>query len=200
MNPFEPSRIVVIAIFVIAACSKSAPPSESQVATSGSAMAPVAPVIDLRPMTMSFQGKTIARLFADGRTESAGPNAPGTALVPGPTLHADGAMVMTKDGITARAARIDDKGDIYALTAGGTSPREQLFGRISGDQLTLIEAGAPVVAARAEGNLLTFGADNSSQIDGNVTASMRHTALVMAAAFMIEGTLTSSQDPAAAPR
>jgi hypothetical protein len=200
MNPLKSSRTVVIAIFVVAACSKSAPPTASQVAKSGSATAPAAPVIDLRPLTMSFQGKTIARLFADGRTESAGPNAPGTALVPGPTLRADGSIVMTKGGITAPTARIDDKGDIYVVTPPGANPREQLFGRISGDQLTANGADGPVLAAHVEGNLIKFGEDNSSQIDGDVTPSMRHTALVMAAAFIIEGALTTSQDPASPPR
>jgi hypothetical protein len=156
---------------------------------------PVAAAIEVRPLTISFQGQTIARLFADGRTESAGPNAPGKGLVPGPTLHPDGTIVMTKGGITAR---IDDKGDIYVVAPAGT--KQQLFGRISGDQLTSTGADGPVVAARVEGNLIKFGEQNSSQIDGDVTPGIRHTVLVMAAAFYIEGALTSSQDSATAPR
>ena len=47
----------------------------------------------------------------------------------------------------------------------------------------------PTAATR--GNLIEFGEHNSSQIDGDVTPAMRHTALVMAAAFYLEGALTA---------
>ena len=97
---------------VIAGCAKAPEPAASQSVATTSASAPAAAVIDLRPLTISFRGSPIARLFADGRTESAGPNAPGTILVPGPTLHADGTITMTKRGVTAR---IDGNGDIYVV-------------------------------------------------------------------------------------
>jgi hypothetical protein len=132
--------------------------------------------------TISFRGQPIARLFADGRTESAGPNAPGTTLVPGPTLHADGAMVMTRGGVTAQ---LDDDGAIDVTSPAGATPRTQRFGRIAGDALTLAGSDQPW-SVRVRGNLIEFGPDNSSQIDGDVTPSMRHTALVMAAAFYID--------------
>ncbi|MBI4957727.1 MAG: hypothetical protein HY908_37315 [Myxococcales bacterium] len=147
----------------------------------------MAPLVDLHPLTLSFRGQTIARLFADGRTESAGPNAPGTVLVPGPTLHADGTMIMTKGGVTAR---LDDKGDIHVVGPAGASPREQLFGRITGDELLIAGSDRPW-SVRVRGNLIEFGPDDSSQIDGDVTPSMRHTALVMAAAFYIDGAITA---------
>ena len=151
------------------------------------AKAPPTTVIDLRPFTISFRGQTIARLFADGRSESAGPNRPGTDLLPGPTFHVDGTIAMTKGGVTAR---IDDKGDIYVVNPPDTNPREQLFGHISGDQLVFAKS-TRAWDMRVQGNMIEFGEDNSAQIDGDVTPNMRHTALVMAAAFDIDSAITA---------
>ncbi len=184
---------------VASGCAKSPPPGASQGSASSSASssspmssalassAAPAALIDLQPLTISFQGKVIARLFADGRTESAGQNAPGTALAPGPALRPDGTMVMTKGGV---AARLDESGNIYVLQPPGVSPREPLFGRISGNELKLEGSDQPW-SVRVRGNLIEFGKDNSSVIDGEVTPSMRHTALVMAAAFYIDGAIAS---------
>jgi hypothetical protein len=174
-------------VFVMTACSKAPPATASQPVATVSATVPAAAVIDLRPVTISFQGHTIARLFADGRTESAGPNAPGTDLVSGPTLHADGTIVLTKAGVTAR---LDKTGNLYVAGPAGANAREQLFGRISHDQFTFSGSDRPW-NVRVRGNLIEFGEHNSSQIDGDVTPAMRHTALVMAAAFYIEGALTA---------
>lgn len=192
MRRFEVGLVVVG--LMVSACAKPSPPIPSEVASSSGATATPPPstaagaaLIDLHPLTISFQGKTIARLFADGRTESAGQNAPGTALVPGPTLHADGTMVMTRGGV---AARLDDKGDIYVIQPPGVSPREPLFGRIVGDELRLAGSDQPW-SVRVRGDLIEFGPDNSSRIDGDVTPSRRHTALVMAAAFYIEGAIAA---------
>ena len=181
------SHAIVTAMFMNA-CSNS-PPTHPHPEPIGAAIVPPAPIIDLRPLTISFRGQPIARLFADGRTESAGPNAPGkdVPLVPGPTLHADGTIVMTKGGITAR---MDNRGDFYVVGPPGANPREQLFGRIAGDQLTFAGSGKPW-DVRVQGNLIEFGEQNSSQIDGDVTPSMRHTALVMAAAFYVDGAITA---------
>jgi hypothetical protein len=183
MCRLERARGLVILMFVMAACSRSPPPPTATEA----ARVPAPFVVDVRPITISFRGEPIARLFADGRTESAGPNAPGTALLPGPTIHADGTIALTKGGITAR---IDDKGDIYVGSPSGAKPREQLFGRISGDQFTFAGSARPW-DVRVRGNLIEFGENNSSRIDGDVTPSIQHTALVMAAAFYIEGALVS---------
>ena len=179
---------IIVLTVVITGCAKSSPPCPSH--GSSSPIGVVAPLVDVQPLAFSFRGQPIARLFTDGRTESAGPNAPGTILVPGPTLHADGTMEMTKGGITAR---LDDKGDIYVVGPAGATPREQLFGRIAGDQLTVAGSERPW-AVRVRGNMIEFGEDNSSQIDGNVTPSMRHTALVMAAAFYIDGAIAGPGD------
>lgn len=175
---------IVVMTVVTIGCAKSSPPTPLQAASSSSVAA--APLVDLQPLAFSFRGRPIARLFTDGRTESAGPNAPGTVLVPGPTLHADGTMVMTKGGVTAR---LDHKGDIYVVGPAGANPREKLFGRIAGDQFTFAGSNRPW-SVRVRGNMIEFGEDNSSQIDGDVTPSVRHTALVMAAAFYIDGAIT----------
>jgi len=174
----------LLLIIAAAACSKSPPDAR---AARGSAAPPPHAVVDLQPITISFRGQPIARLFADGRTESAGPNAPGTGLVPGPTIHADGTIVLTRPGYTAR---IDAKGDVYVAGPAGPSSREQLFGHLSADQFTFAGSTRPW-DVRTRGNLIEFGERDSSQIDGDVTPSMRHTALVMAAAFYVEGALTS---------
>lgn len=188
VDSFKLAHGIVTAMF-LTACSSSAPPSLSHRAPTGSASVASAPLIDLRPLTITFRGQPIARLFADGRTESAGPNAPGkdVPLIPGPTLRADGTIVMTKGGITAR---LDDKGDIYVVGPPGENPREELFGRIERDQFTF--AGSPRPwNVRVRGNLIEFGEENSSQIEGDVTPSMRHTAVVMAAAFYIDGVISA---------
>jgi hypothetical protein len=185
--------IVVVSV-IATGCAESSPATTSQagsasatprasMATPSSAAAPA--LVDLYPLTISFRGKPIARLFADGRTESAGQNAPGTVLVPGPTLHADGTMVMTKGGVMAR---LSDNGEIYVVQPPGVTPHEPLFGRITGDELKLTSSDQPW-SVRVRGNMIEFGKENSSQIDGDVTPSTRHTALVMAAAFYIDGAI-----------
>ena len=188
VGPHRLSYAIVTAMF-LTACSSSVPQTQPHREPTGSVSVPPAAIIDLRPLTISFRGLPIARLFADGRSESAGPNAPGkdVPLGSGPTFHADGTIVMTKGGITAR---IDNKGDIYVVGPPGANPREQLFGRIAGDQLTFAGSGRPW-DVRVQGNLIEFGEQNSSQIDGNVTPSMRHTVLVMAAAFYIDGAIAA---------
>lgn len=96
-------------------------------------------------------------------------------------------MVMTKGGV---AARLDDKGDIYVVQPPGVTPHEPLFGRITGDELKYAHSAEPW-SVRVHDNLIEFGPDNSSVIDGEVTPSMRRTALVMAAAFSIDGAIAT---------
>lgn len=188
----RPQLALAVTLLAAGACAGSAAPVPSASASSASSAPPgttsaAAPRVDLHPLTISFQGKLIARLHADGRTEATGPNAPGTTLVPGPTLHADGTMVMTRGGV---AARLDDNGDIYVVQPPGVTPHEPLFGHITGDELKFAHSDRPW-SVRVRGNEIEFGPDNSSVIDGEVTPSMRHTALVMAAAFEIEGAIAT---------
>lgn len=93
---------------------------------------------------------------------------------------------MTKGGV---GARLDDKGDIYVVQPPGVTPPEPLFGHIAGDELKYAHSDKPW-SVRVRDNVIEFGPDNSSVIDGEVTPSMRHTALVMAAAFSIDGAIS----------
>ncbi len=92
---------------------------------------------------------------------------------------------MTKGGVTAR---LDDEGHLYVTSPSGPEPRERLFGRIADDRLTVAGSRDPW-RVRVEGNLIEFSKDDSSQIDGEVTPAIRHTALVMAAAFTIDNAI-----------
>jgi hypothetical protein len=107
--------------------------------------------------------------------------------VSGPTLRADGTIVLTKKGVTAR---IDKTGNLYVARPAGANAREELFGRISDEMFTFSGSDKPW-SVRVRGNIIEFGEHNSSQIDGDVTPAMRHTALVMAAAFYIDGAFTA---------
>jgi len=175
-----PSFIVTATLAI--ACRTSSTPTASQPEAASASSDTATPLVDLGPLVISFRGKPIARLFADGRTESSGQNAPGTTLVPGPTLHADGTIAMAKGGVTAR---LDANGDIYVINPGAT-PR--LFGHIAGDELAFAGSDRPW-SVRVRGNMIEFGEDDSSQIDGDVTPTVRHTALVMAASFYIDGAI-----------
>ncbi len=186
------SVVVPLLLAATIACSKAPPPAatarEGTPAPAGAPTGdPATVVIEVRPITISFRGSPIARLHADGRTESAGDNAPGTALVPGPTLHADGTITLTRLGATAR---LDAQGDLYVIGPPGATPREQLFGHLTHDQFTFA-GSSNAWDVRVRGNLIEFGERNSSQIDGAITPAIQHTALVMAAAFYLEGALTS---------
>jgi len=176
------ASLVVTATLAIA-CGKSSTPTASQPAATSATTVDAAPLVDLRPLAISFRGQPIARLFADGRTESAGQNSPGAPLAPGPTLHADGTIAMTKGSVTAR---LDANGDIYVINPGANP---HLFGHIAGDELVAFTGSDRPWSVRVRGNMIEFGADNSSQIGGEVTPSVRHTALVMAAAFYIDGVI-----------
>jgi hypothetical protein len=139
-------------------------------------------LVDLRPMTITWEGHTIAKLFADGRTESAGPNAPGTTLVAGPTLHGDG-TIQLRGGVTARLA---PDGEIFAKNPGMP---EQHFARIEnnrlviGGEMVILADGATVRYERAPGTVI-------GTIDGIVDDRRRRTALLMTATFFIDMAIT----------
>lgn len=149
---------------------------------------PAAPSIELRPLTITFQGRPIARLHADGRTESVGPNASGDGpSLPGPTLRSDGTIVLTKGGYTARIA---SNGDIYVVSPAGKLPREHLFGNVSGNHLRIGKDGGVRV------DEATLAYDHPTQnvigrIEGPVDENSRRTALIMTAAFFIDMAITT---------
>ena len=144
-----------------------------------------AALIDIRPITITFGGRPIARLLADGRTTSVGENPPGGAMSPGPTLHSDGTIRFTNGGLTARISR---SGEIYVSSPG---QGEQLAARIAGDHLAM---GAQDNGVHVDGDMMVFdnGRDDVGKIEGAVDAGMRRTALVMLAAFFIDTSTTPS--------
>lgn len=189
--------LLVAALAMIATACASAPPPPAPTSrlvpppsAPPSARAAPRPIIELTPLTISFQGLPIARLLPDGRTESVGPNPPGAdaKFVPGPTLRGDGTIVLTKGGFTARVER---NGDIHVVSPPGRSPREQLFGRISGDQLTLAGSANPWTVRIEDATIVFHSGIPPNQIEGAIGAGSRHTALVMTAAFFIDLALTS---------
>lgn len=137
-----------------------------------------------------FEGMPIARLHADGRTESVGASKPGrdATFSTGPTLHADGTIELTKGRFEVR---VEADGDIFVVPPPQARQLEQLYGRISGDQL--VTAGAPDGGFRLEGStLVTFHASRPTYVIGVVDPpSMGRTALLMAAAFSIDLAITS---------
>ena len=148
------------------------------------------PIIELRRIDISQDGRPIARLFPDGRTEGTAPDSSGQPAhwVPGPSLHADGTIALTKGGV---AARLERNGDIYVVLPAGKSPREQLAGRISGNQLTFANSEM-AWAVRVDGNTITFnGPASPNKIEGRVDAAARHTALIMTAAFFLDMSITT---------
>jgi len=149
------------------ACSKASPPT-----------------IALGDMTVSFDGNPIAKLHADGRTESVGNSKPGkdATFSPGPTLHADGTIDLTKGGYKAR---VDADGKIFVV--GPKSP-EHLIGRIVGDQVVDVSGQAGV---RIDGTkLVEFADGKDTAVIGFIDPpSMKRTALIMTDAFFIDQSL-----------
>jgi hypothetical protein len=165
---------------LLAACTGGSSGSSATAPPPAPASAPIAaPLIDIRPITITFKGLPIAKLHPDGSTESVGDNPPGGAMSPGPTLHADGTIQLAK-GLTARIA---SGGEIYVVSPDS---KEELFGRIDGDHLALGAENKGIV--HFDGNMMTFdnGRDDVGKIEGVVDAGIRRTALVMFATFLVE--------------
>ncbi len=139
------------------------------------------PIIALGEVTVRFDGNPIAKLHADGRTESVGNSKPGkdATFSPGPTLHADGTIDLTKGGYKAR---VDGNGKVTVVAPNAP---EQPFGRIAGDQLLLASGHTGV---RVDGKkLIEFADGKDTAVIGVIDPpSMKRTALVMTAAFFID--------------
>ena len=144
------------------------------------------PIIALGEVTVRFDGNPIAKLHADGRTESVGDNKPGkdAKFSPGPTLHADGTIDLTKGGYKAR---IDGDGKVIVVAPDKS---EQPFGRIAGDQLLMASGRSGV---RVDGKKLIEFADgkDTAMIGVIDPPRMKRTALVMTAAFFIDMAIVS---------
>lgn len=163
---------------LVVACSSSSPtqPAPSPPAPSA--------IIELGELTVRFDGNPIARLHADGRSESVGDGVPGpdAKLLPGPTFHADGTIELTRAGFTARVA---PDGEIVVVSPPADHQPDHRFGRISGDQLSMADLGASV---RVEGaRLVTYTDSKPTNVLGVIDPPrLGRTALVMTAAFYIE--------------
>lgn len=179
-------------ISLVLACSSSAPTQPKPTAQPEQQVAAPAPsaIIDVKELTVRFEDMPIARLHADGRTESVGDNKPGkdAKFSPGPTLHADGTIELTKPGFKAR---VESDGDIFVLGPPGAGQPEQLYGRIAGDQL--LTAGSRDSGVRLEGSKLVMFYDSKpTNVIGVIDPpSMGRTALLMTAAFFIDLAITS---------
>lgn len=144
-------------------------------------LAQPAPRLALGELTVTFDGKPIARLHADGTSESVGNRPPGSPMTPGPTLHADGTVTFTgsyvtlcleADGMLRLRSRDSDE-EIAAITSDAlnftTTPDDPI--RFDGDIL-----------------LLPGGADRN-RVTGATNANLRVTTLVLTAAFYLAPSL-----------
>ncbi len=146
-----------------------------------------APIVALMELTLTQEGRPIARLHADGHTEGTEPDSSGKPayFVPGPTLRADGTITL-KGGF---AARVERDGKIYVVAPASQGGGEHLFGRISGSELKFASSDQPWVV-RIEGDTLRFnGPGFPNRIEGVVNDRVRHTVLVMTAAFFLDMSL-----------
>lgn len=172
------------------ACSSTGPtPPASKQEPHAAAPAP-SPVIEVKELTVRFDNMPIARLHADGRTESVGDTAPGpnATFSPGPTLRADGTIELTKSGFKAR---VEQDGDIFVVSPPRAAQPDQLFGRLSGD--TILLEGSRDSGVRLEGSkLVMFHEGKPTNVIGVIEpATMGRTALLMTAAFFIDLAVSS---------
>ncbi len=175
---------------LVVACS-SANPTQPPRPQEDRAGAPVpSAIIEVKELTVRFEDMPIARLHADGKTESVGDSKPGKDAVfsPGPTLHADGTIELTKGRFKARVER---NGDIFVVSPPEAQQPDQLYGRISGDQI--LNAGTHDSGVRLEGSkLVMFYESKPTNVIGVVDPpSMGRTALLMTAAFFIDLAIAS---------
>lgn len=147
------------------------------------AAAPPAPRLALGELTVTFDGTPIARLHADGTSESVDKRPPGSPMTPGPTLHADGTVTFTGSDVTLH------------LEADGTL---RLHSRESDEVLATITATALVFTTtpdqpiRFDGDILWLpGGADRNRVAGAATAALRVTALVLTAAFYVAPSLAA---------
>ncbi len=140
--------------------------------------------IALGELTVRWNGDPIARLHANGHTESVADAKPGkdAPFTAGPVLHADGTIDLTKGGFKAR---IDADGALYVIDPQGTKTP---FGRITGDKLFTASGKAGV---RVDGaKLVEFADGKDTSVIGVIDpTSLKRSALVMTAAFFMDMSL-----------
>lgn len=169
------------------ACSDPKPrPSRPEPAT----RAVPAPIIAVQALTVRFEGTPIARVHADGRTESVGNSAPGpdATFTPGPTLHADGTIELTKGGFKVR---VDTDGDVFLVSPPAAGQPDRLAWRLAGDRV--VSANDPDTGVRLEGATLVMFADDkpTGRIGDVDPPSAGRTALILSAAFYLDASITA---------
>ena len=175
----------LLVLLVACSSSSSTPPQAEQTAPQNPVSTP-GPLIALGELTIRFENHPIARLHADGGTESVGNEKPGSPLSPGPKLHADGTIEL-KGGFKAR---VEADGNIVVVPPRGTGQPERVWGRIAGDQL--LTTGTRDSGVRLEGaKLVMFYEGKPTNMLGEIDPpNMGRTALVMTAAFLIDMAIT----------
>ena len=199
MDMSRARHLLGFALLVACSSEKAAAPSGSASAQpsggSGSAheARPVGPptgaIIEIQELTIRFEGFPIARLHADGRTESVGNEKPGkdAKFSPGPTLRADGTIELTKGGMKAR---VEADGDIFVISPPAAGQPEQLYGRVTGDRLET-KRGADT-GVRLEGSKLVafYEGKPTSELGVIEPPTMGRTALILTAAFFMDLAIT----------
>ncbi len=162
--------------------SPAAPTPAAPVPPLGVRAADPSPSLELGEVTVSFQGHPIARLHADGTTESVADAKPGpdAVMAPGPLLHPDGTIALALH--PAYSVRVERHGAVSVLGPAG----EQPVGQITGESFTYVSTPS-AWAFRFEGDSLNWGGNGPlSQVTGATTPGLRRTVLALVAAFSID--------------
>lgn len=146
--------------------------------------------IEIAELTVLFDGHPIAKLHADGRTESVGDSKPGPDAVfsPGPTLHADGRIELTKAGYTAR---VEGDGEIFIVPPVSAGQVEQRFGLVTGEVLQTDDAGTSGVRVEGTKLVMFFDGKPTNELGVFDPPHLRRTALILTAAFFMDLAISS---------
>ncbi len=136
-------------------------------------------MLELGELTLTFDGKPIAHVHADGRTESVSHGGPGDPMVAGPTFHADGTISSPRG---EQSLRVDAAGDIHLLSPSS----DEVVAHVTSDTLTFrSNPGEPI---RLEGDVLLLpGGADRNRVVGATTPGLRRTMLVVTAVYYFLG-------------
>ena len=162
-----PTRAVIVGAVVMGACSRPAPKPDV-----GNQ------VLALGPLSLTWNGFTIARLYPDGRTEEA--VAGSGKFVRGPTLCANGNIELPKTGFTAK---VETDGTIRVQGPG--LGNGAVFGSVKNDELR--RTGSDEWIARVDRDTVRWnGQTDPNQIVGLTKPEYARTVLVWLASSYIE--------------
>ena len=136
-------------------------------------------MLELGELTLTFDGKPIAHVHADGRTESVSHGGPGDPMVAGPTFHADGTISSPRG---EQSLRVDAAGDIHLLSPSS----DEVVAHVTSDTLTFTHnPGEPI---RLDGDVLLLpGGADRNRVVGATTPGLRRTMLVVTAVYYFLG-------------